>query len=273
MDLAWYIYVLILAGGFLAGVINTLAGSGSLVTLPLLVFLGLPATVANGTNRIGVIVQCFVGVETLRRGGALRTENASWYITPTVLGALIGAAIAASMTPESMETAIGVIMALMFVVILVNPKRWLREESELTEGRPEWWLLLLLFVVGVYGGFIQAGVGILMLATLVLGAGFNVVEGNAIKLLIALVFTSGAFFVFLYNDQVNWVYGGMMAVGQSLGAWTAAKFAVQREDIAVWVRRLLIVIVAVSMLKFFGVWTWLIETLDLASIASEIFGG
>jgi hypothetical protein len=112
-----------------------------------------------------------------------------------------------------------------------------------------------------------------MLATLVLGAGFNVVEGNAIKLLIALVFTTGAFFVFLYNDQVNWVYGGMMAVGQSIGAWTAAKFAVEREDIAIWVRRLLIVIVAVSMLKFFGVWTWLIETMELRELLLPILNG
>ena len=257
MDLAWYIYPLILTGGFIAGVINVLAGSGSLVTLPLLIFLGLPATVANGTNRVAVIVQCMVGLETLRRGGALRTEGVGWYVAPTVLGALVGAALAASMSPESMETAIGVIMALMFVVILINPKRWLREESDLTSGRPAWWLLLLLFAVGIYGGFIQAGVGILMLATLVLGAGYNVVEATATKLLIAIVFTTGALLVFVYNDQVNWVYGAMMAVGQSLGAWTAARFAVERDDIALWVRRLLIVIVGVSMLKFLGVWGWL----------------
>lgn len=257
MDHAWYIYVLVLIGGGLAGVINTLAGSGSLVTLPLLVFLGLPATVANGTNRVGVIVQCIVGMETLRRGGKLRTEGSLWYIVPTVLGALVGAGIASQMSPEGMQTAIGVVMASMLVVILINPKRWLREKSELSPGRPKWWLLGLLFVVGAYGGFIQAGVGILMLAALVLGAGYNVVEGNAIKLLIAAVFTTGALLVFVMNDQVNWAYGALMAVGQSLGAWLAAKFAVQSENAAVWVRRLLITIVFFSMLKFFGGFEWL----------------
>ena len=256
MEHAWYIYLLVLVGGALAGVINTLAGSGSLVTLPLLVFLGLPATVANGTNRVGVIVQCLVGVETLRRGGKLRTEGSLWLIVPTVLGALAGAAIAANMTPEGMETAIGVVMALMLVVILINPKRWLRETSDLTEGRPRWWLLAVFFAVGTYGGFIQAGVGVLMLAALVLGAGYNVIEGNAIKLLIAAIFTTGALLVFVANDQVNWAYGALMAVGQSVGAWAAARFAVESENIAVWVRRLLIVIVFFSMLKFFGVFGW-----------------
>jgi uncharacterized membrane protein YfcA len=253
MDLAWYIYPLILVGGALAGVINTLAGSGSLVTLPLLIFLGLPATVANGTNRVGVILQCFVGLETLRRGGKLRTEGSVWLIVPTVLGSIVGAVIAASMSPEGMETAIAIVMASMLLVLLVNPKRWLREHSELTEGRPKWWLLVIFFVVGGYGGFIQAGVGLLLLAALVLGAGYNIVEGTAVKLLIAAIFTIGALVVFVINDQVNWTYGAMMAVGQSLGAWGAAKFAVESEDAAVWVRRLLITIVFFSMLKFFGV--------------------
>lgn len=256
MDFAWYIYPLVLVGGALAGVINTLAGSGSLVTLPLLVFLGLPATVANGTNRVGVIVQCFVGLETLRRGGKLRTQGSLWLIVPTVLGSLVGAAIAAGMSPEGMETAIGIVMASMLLVILVNPKRWLREQSELSEGRPKWWLLVLFFVIGGYGGFIQAGVGVLLLAALVLGVGYNVIEATAIKLLIAAIFTTGALFVFVLNDQVNWAYGAMMAVGQSLGAWGAAKFAVESENAATWVRRLLVVIVFFSMLKFFGMFQW-----------------
>lgn len=256
-DLAWYIYPLVFLGGALAGVTNTLAGSGSLITLPLLVFLGLSPVVANGTNRVGVVVQCVVGVETLRRGGKLRTQGSWWYIVPALLGGIVGALIAANMSSEGMETAIGVVMASMLVVLLVNPKKWLRPESDVAAGRPKWWLLLALFVVGAYGGFIQAGVGLLVLAALVLGAGFNVVEGNALKLLIALVFTVAALVVFVLNDQVDWAYGALMAVGQSVGAYLAARFAVESDDAAVWVRRLLVVIVFLSTLKFFGVYDWL----------------
>jgi uncharacterized protein len=257
MEHAWYIYLLVLVGGGLAGVINTLAGSGSLVTLPLLIFLGLPATVANGTNRVGVTVQCLVGLETLRRGGKLRGEGSVWYIAPVLAGALVGAAIAAQMSPEGMELAIAVVMALMLVVILINPQSWLREASELHEGRPPLWLLAVFFVVGVYGGFIQAGVGILLLAALVLGAGYEMIEATAVKLLIAAIFTAGALVVFVLNDQVHWGYGAMMAVGQSLGAWGAARFAVESEHAATWVRRLLVVIVFFSTLELFGVLGWL----------------
>ncbi len=257
MHFAWYIYPLILLGGAVAGAINTLAGSGSLVTLPLLIFLGLPANVANGTNRVGILLQCAVGVETLRRGGKLRTKGSLWFIVPTILGAVVGAAVAAQMSANEMQTAIGVVMAGMLLVILVDPKKWLREKSELHEGRPRWWLLAVFFVVGIYGGFIQAGVGIMMLAALVLGAGYNIVEAAALKLLIAGLFTSFALAVFVLNGQVNWAYGALMAVGQSVGAWAAARFAVKSENAAVWVRRLLILIVAVSMLKFFGAFGWL----------------
>ncbi|MFP4596837.1 MAG: sulfite exporter TauE/SafE family protein [Persicimonas sp.] len=264
MEHAWYIYLLVLVGGAFAGVINTLAGSGSLVTLPLLIFLGLPATVANGTNRVGVIVQCFVGLETLRRGGKLRTEGSLWFIGMTVAGALAGAFIASQMSPENMELAIAVVMALMLVVILINPKRWLRETSELSRERPPWWLLAVFFAVGVYGGFIQAGVGILLLAALVLGAGYEIVEATAVKLLIAAIFTTGALVVFVLNDQVHWGYGALMAVGQSTGAWVAARFAVESENAAVWVRRMLVAIVFFSMLELLGVLSWVMDAISSA---------
>jgi uncharacterized membrane protein YfcA len=261
MEFAWYIYLLVVLGGAVSGAINTLAGNGSLVALPLLIFVGLPATVANGTNRIGSVFQCATGVATFRRGGRLRTEGSAWFIVPTLLGALLGAAVAARMTPKQMEIAIGAVMVAMMLVVLVNPKHWLREHSEVAEGRPKWWLLLIFFAIGAYGGFIHVGVSVLMLSALVLGAGYNLVEGNAVKVLVVGIFTAGALLVFILSDQVHWGIGLLMAVGQVLGSWAAARFAMESENAATWVRRLLLAIVAVSALKFFGVFGWALELL------------
>lgn len=252
MDFPWYVYVLAILAGTLAGIINTLAGSGSLVTLPMLIFLGLPANVANGTNRVGVIVQNIVGIATYQRAGALDVGGSLWYTVAAVLGSLVGARIAVDLNEELMNLAIGAVLIIMLIVILANPKRWLREKSEVRAGRPGVLMLALFFAIGIYGGFIQAGVGIFLLAGLVLGVGYTLTQANAIKLVIVLALSVAAIVVFVANGQVDWWLGGLMAVGQSLGAWLAARFAVNYPNSQVWVRRLLILVIVLSILKLFG---------------------
>jgi len=146
----WYVYVLAIFAGILAGIINTLAGSGSLVTLPMLIFLGLPPSVANGTNRVGVIIQNIVGVSTFKRRGHLEIGDGIWYTLPAVLGAILGARIAVDLNERAKHITIGVVMVVMLVVILVDPKRWLREISVPQEGRPSLWKLIMFFFIGIY---------------------------------------------------------------------------------------------------------------------------
>jgi uncharacterized membrane protein YfcA len=257
MSFPWYIYLLAIGAGILAGVINTLAGSGSLVTLPMLIFLGLPANVANGTNRVGVIFQNIVGITTFSRHGSLDVKGGIWYIVPAVLGAFVGARIAVDLNEQVMNYVIGVVMVMMLFIILANPKRWLREASEVQDGRPSLLMLAIFFVIGMYGGFIQAGVGIFLLAGLVMGAGYNLAEANALKLVIVLALSISAILVFIANDQVVWGLGLLMAVGQSIGAWLAARFAATNPNANIWVRRLLIAIIVFSILKLFGIWDWM----------------
>lgn len=252
MGLQWYVYLLALLAGILAGIINTLAGSGSLITLPMLIFLGLPANVANATNRVGVVVQNIVGVGTLRHEGKLEMAGAWWLVLPAVLGSLPGAWLAAHLDAKAMNRVIGVVMVVMLLVILLDPKRWLRKESIVKPGRPGPAVLALFFALGVYGGFIQAGVGVLLLAAMVLGVGYNLVDANGIKLVIVLGLTLTALAVFVSRGQVVWSMGALMAVGQSAGAWLAARFAARNKNANLWVRRLLIVVVVASILKLFG---------------------
>lgn len=254
MEHAYYIYLFALAAGALAGAVNTLAGSGSLITLPVLIFLGLPPTVANGTNRVGVVVQNIVGMSTLHRGGKLPLEGSAWYVIPVVVGAIAGA-IAASQTDDKvMNWVIGGVMLAMLGVMFLNPKQWLESDRVPDISRPKWWLLLAFVAIGFYGGFIQAGVGVLLLVALVIGAGYGPVPANGIKLLLALIFTALVLPVFILADQVDWGLGALMAVGQSLGAWVAARFAVKSEDAGLWIRRVLVVVVLVSVTRLFGLW-------------------
>ncbi len=247
----WYLYIAVIAAGFLAGFINTLAGSGSLVTLPLLIFIGLPANIANGTNRVGILLQNMVAVGSFNRQKVLDGRKGMILSLPAIIGAVIGAQVAVDLDEELMRKVIGALMVVMLFVILIRPRRWLEGRPELNSRRAGFMQILVFFLIGIYGGFIQAGVGIFLLAGLVLGAGYDLVRANAVKVLIILFFTIFALAVFLLNDQVAWIIGLVMAAGNMLGAWVAARMAVKKG--APFVRWLLIIIVAVSAVKLLGI--------------------
>jgi len=255
----WYLYPAVVAAGFVAGFINTLAGSGSLVTLPLLIFIGLPANVANGTNRVGILLQNVVGGESFRRQGALDLRGAVLLSIPAIVGSVVGAQIAVNLDEELMRRTIGALMVVMLIVILVRPQRWLHGTLERMIGWPDWKQLVIFFAIGIYGGFIQAGVGIFLLAGLVLGVGYDLVRANAVKVSITLLFTISALLVFMRNGQVVWDVGLILALGNMLGAWVAARMAVERG--AVWVHRLLVAVVAVSAAELLGLFDLLTRLL------------
>lgn len=240
------------AAGILAGVINTLAGSGSLITLPIFMFVcGLPADIANGTNRIGVIFQSAIGLRGFQKSGQVEYENVSWIVVPATIGALIGAWLASGMNDRQMTLVIGGLMVVMLFILLINPKRWIQESDSSARDNKSWISILAYFAIGVYGGFIQAGVGIFLLAAVVLISKYSLKEGNGIKLLVILAFAIPTLAVFAYHNQVHFGFGVGMAVCQSIGAVVGVWFATKVPNANVWIHRLLILILVVAATKIF----------------------
>ncbi len=249
IDTEFLLYAAVPIVGLIAGFINTLAGSGSLLTLPVLILLGLPANVANGTNRIGILVQNIVAVVSFRQRQAQSFSGSTRLVVPAVLGAVIGAALAVDLDEAMLNRVIGALMIVMLVVILFRPVRWLEAHAS-SPPIPYFWQAPLYFGIGIYCGFIQAGAGIFLLAGLVLGSGLDLVRANALKNLIVLIVTVAALGVFVWNDQVRWGLGLLLASGQAAGAWCAVRMAVNRG--AAFLRWFLIVIVALSAIALLG---------------------
>jgi uncharacterized membrane protein YfcA len=247
-----FIIAMIIGAGFLAGFINTLAGSGSLITVPLLMFLGLPANVANGTNRLMVIMTNIVGVASFRQQKVFKLRDNIWLTLPTIVGAIIGANIAVDLNEVLMTRIIGGLMVFLLFTIIYNPKKWLKEIGQNNESKFNFWQYLVMFFVGLYGGFIQIGVGVFLLSGLVLTAGFDVVKANAVKLFIIMVYTAFALGIFIYNGQVNFVAGLLLALGSGIGSFVATRVAVSWGP--KFVRYILIVVVVVAAIKFLGVY-------------------
>ncbi len=255
LDLSLSEWLLFGFAGVFTGIINTLAGSGSLITLPIFIFIcGLPAPIANGTNRIGVLIQSGVGILAFRKAGGVSYKNTAWLIIPTIAGAITGSLIAASFNEKLMNYTIGGLMVFMFFVLLINPKRWIRESDPDPSQNRSWHRLLVFFGIGVYGGFIQAGVGLFLLAGLVLAARYSLKDANAIKLMIVFCFSIPAIIIFFLNNQVHIGFGLSMAVFQSIGAMIGVRFAAKVPNANVWIHRLLVLIVLVSASKFLGLW-------------------
>ena len=229
-DGAWSdigVAALCLAGGLAAGIINTLAGGGSLLTLPILIFAGLPANVANGTNRVPLLFQNIFSVTRFRRGKVLPARAALLLAIPAVLGAAAGAIAAAQLEGETFKHVLAGVLLLVLVPVFVRPEKRLAA-AETGSARVGPVSLALFLGVGFYGGFVQAGVGFLILGVTVLACGYDLVRANAIKVLVILVYTIAVLPLFAIHGLVDLGAAAAMTVGQAAGGWIGAHLAIRR---------------------------------------------
>ena len=244
--------VLALIGtGLAAGFINTNAGGGSMLVLPLLMFLGLPANVANGTNRIAILFQNIIGVSRFRKKGVLNLKTDYRLALPAVIGSLIGAMVAVEINTQALEKVIAGLMVAMFFLVVLKPNVWVKERAEVVTAKPTVLQYIVFFLIGLYGGFIQMGVGFFLLAGLVLGSGYDLVKANAVKVFIVLIYTIFSLGIFIYHQQVDILAGLILAAGNMTGAWLGVHFSVKGG--AKYVRYVLIAALVIVILNLFGV--------------------
>ncbi len=247
----WYIILALIGTGLAAGFININAGGGSMLALPLLMFIGLPANVANGTLRIAILLQNIVAVNTFRNQKVLDVKTDYKLVFPAIVGAIVGAFFAVEIDEALLKKIIAGLMIGMFLLVVLKPEVWVKEQVGTVGKKPTIFQYIIFFFIGLYGGFIQMGVGFLLLAGLVLGSGYNLVKANAVKVFIVLIYTVFTLGIFVYNGQVNIVAGLILAIGNMGGAWIGAHFSIRGG--AKYVRYVLIVALVIVILNLFGV--------------------
>ncbi|WP_340074182.1 sulfite exporter TauE/SafE family protein [Leptobacterium sp. I13] len=250
MDTLWEV-LLLLGVGFFTGFVNTIAGGGSLITLPLLIFLGLPPNVANGTNRIPILIQSLASLAGFKSKG-LHIKPFAWYVSIVALiGALIGAQIAIDIKGTTFNRILAVLMVLMVLFMVFQPRKKGHEIVERSTGKYFWLSMVLFFFIGVYAGFIQAGTGIFTLLVLSAVNRISLIEGNVVKAVIILVLTIGALTLFIIQVPIHWEYGLYMAAGNAIGAWWSSRWSVKKGDKVVKIILLIMVIGMAVKLWFF----------------------
>ena len=215
--------VLLVAGGLVAGVVNTLAGGGSLLTVPLLVLAGVPGNVANGSNRVGILASNVSAAAAFHRLGVSGLSRTLPVLVPVAVGSLVGALLVARLADETFERAFGVLMVPLLLLSLRPPV------LKSVEGRV-WsgpFTVLVFLAVGLYGGAFQAGIGLLMVVALS-RSGMDLVVANSVKVVVIMVVTVTALPLFIVGGRVDWGPALVLAAGFTVGGALGARLTVTR---------------------------------------------
>ncbi|MDC0103623.1 sulfite exporter TauE/SafE family protein [Flavobacteriaceae bacterium] len=243
--------VILIVVGFFAGVINTLAGGGSLFTLPVLIFLGLPPNIANGTNRIAIVIQSLSGALGYKSKGISNFPFNIYLGISASIGAVIGAQIAIDLDGRLFNRILAIILIVVGGLILMNAKNLTHKLPERLTGKYLLFGVIGFFFIGIYGGFINAGIGIVIMLFLNRINRLSLVKTNASKTAIVFIYSSLALAVFAFNDAINWKLGLLMALGTSVGAWWASRWSVKKGDQVIrWAMLITIGIMAVKLWFF-----------------------
>jgi len=226
-----------------------LAGNGSAITLSILTeLIGLPGNIANGTNRVGILAQGLASSFRFHKNGLLKLHENKNSLLWICIGACLGIATATQVSNEAFKEVFKYLMILMFFVLLINPKRWLDESNENVSFKGRF-APFILVPLGFYGGFIQMGMGVIMLVVFVLIGKMNIMWSNVIKVTVVTLYTGIALIVFALNGMVDWKIGGIIAIGQFAGGWIAAEFGSKWKGASRFSYWLLITIVALVSIR------------------------
>ena len=240
--------LLLFAVGLAAGVINTLAGGGSLLTLPALISLGLPPNVANGTNRIGIFFNSVFAIRGFMAKGVKIDKYSYWLGISAFLGAILGSFIAVDIKGETFNRILAGVIVMIVAYMLFGPKVK-GDMAERTDRKSQIAGIIAFFFVGIYGGFIQAGVGYVIMASLTFINRFSLLRTNIAKVVVVLIYTLASLGVFIYEGLIDWELGIALAVGNATGGYLTSRWSVGKGE--KWVRYFVMATAIAFAIKLF----------------------
>jgi uncharacterized membrane protein YfcA len=251
MELTWVSILILICSGIIVGFINTLAGGGTVVSLSVFMFFGLPPLVANGTNRIAIIFQNATAVAFFQKNKLIDWRFILRLAAPIVLGSLAGAIITGFLSNQLFQYIFAGVVILFGISMIFNPDRYIHERTDLVQRKISLQQYLLYFFIGIYGGFVHVGIGYLFLAVLVLSNGYDLMKANVLKNVFVLLYVPFTLIIYAEQGHVNWLFGFIHAIGNIIGAGLAAHLAIKKG--APFIRYIVLALVVVMILQLLGI--------------------
>lgn len=242
----WIEYPLLIIVGFIAAFLNTVGGGGSLFSVPILTFMGLPITVANATSRVALVSQNLFAVGGFKSKGIALPWPYSLYLGMASLGGgLLGSYLASAITDAVFNKIFVGVMLVAVGLIIYDPFK--SKGEEILTRKSQVIGSILFFFIGIYGGFVQAGVGFIVIAVLTTVNNLTLVKSNYVKVFAAIVYTGVSVIVFAFQGKIMWKEGLVLAIGHGLGGWYASRWSVKAGE--VWIKRIMIVTILAMAVK------------------------
>lgn len=236
MDIGIEHFIILFFVGLFVGFVNVVSGGGSMISIPVMIFLGLPAPIANASSRVGIFVQNLIAVKTFQSKGYTHSNFSKWLSLFTLLGSGIGSYLAVIVPPKTFELVLAIMIVVMILLIYFDPKKIYSDDVERLDKKRRWISILLFFILGIYGGFIQAGTAVLMIIVLRWINNMNLVTINHMKVFIVLGMNLLSLLIFEWNGIINWHYGLAMACGSGIGGYYGTIFSIKKGEI--WIKRI-----------------------------------
>ena len=224
-----------------------MAGGGSTITLGVMILMGMDASVANGTNRIGLMVESTSGVLAFRSEKYSAFGESFKLSLFTLPGAILGAVFAIRISNEQFQQILAVIMILILITLFI-PKTNKNKTLSLEKKGKKYLIYPAMVLIGFYGGFIQVGIGFLLMGALRHLLNLDLVRVNMHKVFIVFVYTIPLLFVFGLTGNINWFYAFFLACGYAVGAWWSAKISIAKGEKAIKV--ILAIAILIMATKF-----------------------
>ncbi len=250
-NIDWVVVTLLLVSGVVVGIINTLGGGGSVITMALYMAMGIPVAVANGTNRIAVVMQNFSATVAFMRKSMVDIKNSFLLGLPTIFGTIAGSLCAIDVSESTFKVCLSLVLAIILIYLILD-----RDKVSTPEGHKlkiRWWHYPIFFLVGFYGGYIYIGLGFLILAVTIWTMKLDIVTANVLKGCVIFISTPFALAVFMYKGQVDYDAGLIHGIGNILGAVLASHWA------ANW---------GVKFVKWFTLFIIVVSFVDLVGLIS-----
>ncbi|MFW6006563.1 MAG: sulfite exporter TauE/SafE family protein [Halanaerobiales bacterium] len=219
--------------GIIGGIFTTLAGGGSMIVIPALIFLGFPPVVASAINRVGIMFTCFTAIFTFKNKGYYNLNLGLLLGIPAVIGSIIGAEIAVSLPEELFNQILILVMLFMLGLIFINTIIDQVDTTIFLSFKKLLFLSFIFFIIGIYGGFIQAGVGMIILVTLSILTGFSIVEINSIKVVIMVLYLIPSLIIYMHRIDINWIYTLSLFIGNYTGAYLGTVFSFMADTVLI----------------------------------------
>jgi uncharacterized membrane protein YfcA len=244
--------LILFIGGTCAGTINTIAGGGTLITFPLLIFLGVDTLVAVATNRLAILIQTLTASITFYRGGVSNPKMSIILSIPAMIASILGALLASTINKSAFRTSVALLILLVLAIIIIDPKKRLKSISKsshnsMSETTRKGIGIAVFFLIGLYGGFFGAGVGIMMLTATFLIFDLDFLYGNGVKVVVNLFISIGAVSMFAYMGKVDYLLAVPLSIANALGAYIGAKLSLKRGH--QWIRGVVLLVGLISIVK------------------------